>query len=123
MYRKKRSKVLETAKARISSIKSIAENLDLGNGMTFPAYVELTERCNKSLDSYNTMVASADGLKSVFEDEEAQLADVNQRWLSGIGAIYGKNSNEYVQAGGTKKTSIRRAKLQKAGEQTEVVNQ
>jgi hypothetical protein len=119
MLRKKRSKVLDIARARIASIKSIAENLDLGNGMTLTKYIATADRCDVSLDNYNTSIAATDGYKSVFDNDEAELADISDRFLAGIGALYGRGSDEYVKAGGTKKTSIRRTRLKKIDEKKE----
>jgi hypothetical protein len=100
---KKTSKVIESANTRLASLKSIDSKLDLGNGITVEIYSQLIDDASKALEEYNTSLSIADEKSNVFDTSEVKLKDMHERVLLGVGAKYGKNSNEYEQAGGTKK--------------------
>jgi hypothetical protein len=106
---KKTSKTIESANTRLASLKSIGKDLDLGNGITVAAYSQLIEDTTKALEEYNTSLSVADEKSNVFDTNETSLKDMHERVLLGVGAKYGKNSNEYEQAGGTKKADRKRS--------------
>ena len=44
------------------------------------------------------------GLGNELDADETTMADLNERMLTGVATKFGKNSSEYEQAGGTKKS-------------------
>jgi hypothetical protein len=110
---KKTSKIIEGANTRSASLASIDPALDLGNGLTLAAYDTAIAAAQKKLDSYNTALSDADAAKNVFEKAEKGIADLSERMLSGVGTKFTKDSDEYEQAGGTKK-SERKKPMRKA---------
>lgn len=115
-YRKKASLILGMAIQRISGVKSIATDLDLGNGLTVADYQTAIEDVETVLNSYNTHLSLADELKSNLEIKEKALRDFSERMLTGVAAKYGKDSNQYQMAGGTKKSQIKRKVRKKVNE-------
>lgn len=101
---KKTSKVIESARTRLAGLKSIDENLDLGNGITVKDYEKKITDTEKALGNYNTTLSLADEQGDTFETNEKDLKDYHERILLGVGSKFGKNSIEYEQAGGTKKS-------------------
>ena len=101
---KKNSKVIESAKVRLASVKSIDPNLDLGNGITVAKYETKTDETDSSLETYNTTLSLLDEQKNTFEVNEKDLNDYNERFLLGVGSKFGKDSMEYEKAGGTRKS-------------------
>lgn len=106
---KKTSKTLESAQTRLASVKSIGADLDLGNGITVAAYEKKISDTTKTLEKYNTSLSTADSNEQMFDAAELDLKDFHERVLLGVGTNYGKNSNEYEMAGGTKKSERKRS--------------
>ncbi|MBC7798701.1 MAG: hypothetical protein H7Z37_17670 [Pyrinomonadaceae bacterium] len=108
-YRKKTSKILENAGLRLAGLKSIGADLDLGNGITVKAYSKKIDDAADALEQYNTALSVADEKSNQFETNELDLSDFHERILMAVGVKYGKNSNEYEKAGGTKKSERKRS--------------
>jgi hypothetical protein len=106
--RKRNSKVLEQAHERLSGLKSIDPNLDLGNGLTVSAHEQAVNSLRAKLDSYNQKLSDLDEELLSLETDEAKLNDLNGRMLAGVGARYGRNSAEYEKAGGVRSDDRKR---------------
>lgn len=98
--------MLEKAQARAASIKSIDGALDLGGGLTLAAFNTAITNTNTStaLGDYNQALAAADDKSNAFVTAETTLKDMSERMLAGVGARFGKNSSQYEQAGGVRKS-------------------
>ena len=105
---KKTSKIIEDAKTRLAGLKSIDFNLDLGNGITVAVFEDKLKKAGDSLESYNTSLSIADEKRNTFEIAAADLNDMYERVLLGVGAKFGKDSIEYEKAGGTRKSERKR---------------
>ncbi len=104
MSRKKRSSpVLQKAVRRASGMNSIDPNLDVGNGLTLPAFSTLIETMRTKENAYNSALANVDKLYSEMLQTERELGDMAEHMLMGVGAKYGKSSVEYGMAGGVPK--------------------
>lgn len=101
---RKTSKVLEKAQARAASIKSIDGALDLGGGLTLAAFNTAITNTDTALGDYNQALAAADDKSNAFVTAETTLKDMSERMLAGVGARFGKNSSQYEQAGGVRKS-------------------
>lgn len=106
---KKTSRVVEDAKKRLASMKSIDPQLDLGNGITITVFEQKLTKVENSLAEYNTSLSIADEKNIVFEKDEADLQDYAERILLGVGSKFGKDSIEYEKAGGTRKSERRKS--------------
>ncbi len=115
-YRKKASPAMAQAVQRISGLKSIAADLDLGNGLTVVDYQTAIDEVETVLSTYNTHLSLADEIKNNLGTKEKVLRDISERMLIGVAAKYGKDSNQYQMAGGTKKSHIRRHFKKKVAE-------
>ena len=109
-----RIKDLDIAKARLSAIKSIDPSFDLGNGLTAVNYAASINSFGTVLNQYNTTLSLVDDLYNRCQENLQQIRDYSDRLLAGIGSKYGKNSNEYEMAGGTRKSERRKATAKKA---------
>ncbi len=108
--KKKRSITLDKARSRQAALLSVNTKLDFGNGLTTAAFDKLLDDAQKSLKAYNTLLSETDQAYNSFQSLEKALADMSDRMLTGIATQYGKNSNEYEMAGGTRKSERRRSK-------------
>lgn len=98
---------------RISGVKSIAADLDLGNGLTVTEYQTAIDEVEAVLATYNTHLSLADELKNNLESKEKVLRNFSERILTGVAAKYGKDSNQYQMAGGTRKSAYKRTAKRK----------
>lgn len=105
--KKKRSIVIDKARSRQAAL-SVGDKLDFGNGLTTAAFDKTLDDTQKALKVYNTLLSETDQAYNSFQSFEKFLADTSDRMLTGIATQYGKNSDEYEMAGGTRKSERRR---------------
>ena len=105
---KKSSAVLETARQRLAGLKSFKTPPDFGPNLTVPGYEAKANSVNGKLDVYNQLLAAADGALNEFQAAEAELNELNRRFLSAGEAHYGPDSSEYEMLGGTRKSERKR---------------
>jgi uncharacterized protein YukE len=109
-FKKKSSMYFEHAIKRIASVKAIDPTLDLGNGLTVESYQQSIDQVSKVMEDYNTHLSLADSLRSSLKEKEKLLRTFSERMLTGVAAKFGKDSEQYQKAGGTKKSERRRPK-------------
>ena len=100
--RKKDSKIIETAKARLAGLIAIDPALDLGSGKNIPTYETKITETESSLAIYNQKLAELDELYNDFLAKEKDLGTFNAEILAAVKGLYGRDSDEYEQAGGTR---------------------
>jgi hypothetical protein len=115
MARKKlvKNRVLDKAVVRQASLLSIDTKLDFGNGMSLDNYELQITAAQTAMSTYNTTLSTLDDLYNKFQAEITKLKDWNERMLAGVATAYGKDSSEYEQAGGVRK-SERKKPVRKA---------
>jgi hypothetical protein len=106
---KKTSKIVEEANVRVAGIKSIDQNLDLGNDLSVKNYEKEIEATAQALEDYNTILSMADEKLNIYKQKEKSLKTLHERMLLAVAVKYGKDSNEYEKAGGTKKSDRKRS--------------
>ncbi|MBW4419164.1 MAG: hypothetical protein KME13_08030 [Myxacorys californica WJT36-NPBG1] len=107
MPRQKRSsQTLERAQQRSVSLQSIDPALDLGKGLTLEVYLSAIATHKTQLDDYNRTLSSIEQLALAVDESEKVLKDLSERMLLGVGAFYGKDSEQYVMAGGARKSDV-----------------
>jgi uncharacterized phage infection (PIP) family protein YhgE len=110
MGRKKRnSKVLEQANARLNGLKGIDANLELGKGLSVATFADSINTLRTRLDGYNQKLAELDDDLNALQAEEVNLNELNGRMLAGVAAAYGRNSSEYEMAGGVRTSDRKRS--------------
>ena len=106
MARKKRkSDAVNSAETRAESLARIAPELDLGKSLTLEDYHAKITVTRTTLNTYNALLAGAD---VKLEQQERALRDLSERMLEGVSSYFGKNSDEYQKAGGTRKDQSNR---------------
>jgi hypothetical protein len=108
MRKKRSSPILKKAVQRASGMNSINPNLDVGNGLTLPAFLTLIETMQAKENAYNSAISHLDKLYREMLETELQLGDMTEHMLMGVGVVYGKSSVEYGMAGGVPKNQRRR---------------
>lgn len=101
---KKQSSHYDVAVTRLASIKSISPTLDLGNGLTVSTYEAAVLDFRQKLDEYNMSLSEADSKLNTVNETEKKLRDMSERMLTGVASKFGKDSDEYEMAGGSRKS-------------------
>ena len=112
---KRRSVVLETARQRLSGLKSITPKPNFGPALDIDQYEQDVETHSAKLDGYNDTLSLLDRLQNELEEQEAALNEKNRRMLAAAGAHYGPDSNEYEAVGGTRTSDRKRPVRKKTG--------
>jgi hypothetical protein len=103
----------------MAGLSSITPAADFGTGLTVAAYSAQVNAFSTKLDTYNQMVTAVDELQNQIDADEAALREMNARMLAAAEAHYGPDSNQYEQAGGTRRRD-RKTPAKKGGEKTTV---
>jgi hypothetical protein len=88
---------------------------DFGPNLSVPGYEAKITSVGAKLDEYNQWLARGDQLLNEFQTEEAELNELNRRYLSAGEAHYGPDSSEYEMMGGTRKSETKRRKSKTGG--------
>ena len=112
-FRKTSSPVVDTSQMRLTALSSIDPKLDLGNGLTLASYQAAIQGVQAKLNTYNVSLAQADENANNLRAAEKELRALTIRMLAGVAAKYGKDSNEYEKAGGTRTSEIKRSPKKK----------
>lgn len=105
-YKRRMSQIIADARQRSGSLKTIDPALDLGGGLSVVEFDARIATAQDSLDAYNALLAQADAAGNNFSEDEKEVRTMSTRLLAGVGAHYGKDSNEYEMAGGTRTSDI-----------------
>jgi hypothetical protein len=106
---RRNSKIIENAATRINGIRAFAPTLDLGSGLTLAAFEDAIGNARAKLEDYNQTIATLDEKANQVIAAEKTVSELSARMLAGIGARFGKDSNQYEQAGGVRQSERRRA--------------
>jgi len=112
------SAALDKAQRRLASLKSIEENLDLGYGLTVVAYSQLIDQARVMLEAHNTLLSEIEESRKVMNQMDKTLSELSGRMLSGVATRYGRNSIQYIKAGGSNRTRKSQPLAQPAAPET-----
>lgn len=101
---KRTSAVIETARKRLSGLKGIASPTAFGPNLTATIYEAKIDAVSALLNAYNQKLAELDQMQNELQAAEAELNDLNRRFLAAGEAQFGPDSNEYEMLGGTRKS-------------------
>lgn len=111
---KRSSNGLEQAIRRLAGMRSISETLEFGNGLSLVEYDARIQALQAQLSSYNTMLSTLDEMTGQITLMEKELRSYSEKMLMGVAAHYGKDSLQYVQAGGKQRKSSKRPAMNAA---------
>lgn len=114
--RKRDSKWLSVLHMRIAGLKSINERLDLGGGISVATLTKSHHALSSALAHYNKLLSEADAALNAIGDLELEARDLAERTLTGVATRYGKDSSEYEQVGGTRKSERKKPGTGKAAQ-------
>ncbi|WP_373526491.1 hypothetical protein [Nostoc sp.] len=106
---KRSSTVLNKATRRIAGMRAISETLEFSNILSLTEYEKRIQTLQANLSSYNTMLSTLDEVVGQIQLLEQDLSNYSENMLMSVRTRYGKNSLQYVQAGGKRRQSNKRA--------------
>ena len=115
----KTSSVLKDAMRRLERLNAIQPVPDLGEGFNLKVYETAVNDLKALEASYNTKISELDGMSASFGDMERTVRDYRARILAAIAAQYGRNSEEYAAAGGTKLSARKRPPSKRSSSQSD----
>ncbi|MCC5629991.1 hypothetical protein [Nostoc sphaeroides] len=124
MARLKRSSPdLEKALRRIAGMRSISPTLEFGNGLNLTNYDSHIQNLQTQLSTYNTLLSTIDEMAGRLSLIEKELRGYSEKMLMSVATHYGKDSLQYIQAGGKprKKLSRRSSNTQSPSESTATI--
>jgi len=101
---KRTSRVLAKAQLRASGLKAIDPNIDFGDNNSLQNMLQQIEQLSTKLDTHNTALAVIDASRTDIEQLEKNLGSLSEKMLLAVAVKYGKDSQEYVMAGGVRKS-------------------
>lgn len=110
----KMSPTLDDGWRRLERIKAIDPLPNFGTGFGIDDYETNLNELKACLGSYNTSIGAADQYLTQLKMKEKSIRDMRERILTGIAFIYGKDSDEYVAAGGIRKSERKRPRPRNA---------
>ncbi|MFT3828363.1 MAG: hypothetical protein QM691_01525 [Opitutaceae bacterium] len=106
--KKSSSLAIDTAEKRVAGLESIDPNLTLTPELTLALYKTQLTQARDAVANYNKQLSQADEAANKMKVAERALADRSERMLAGVAAKYGRNSDEYEKAGGTRRAERRK---------------
>lgn len=98
------------ARVRLTGMKSIAETLDLGDGVSVDSFDTLMQETEAKLQEYNQKLSEADTLAGELDLLDARLKQLSSRALSKVAGKYGRDSTEYEAVGGVRTSERKKPK-------------
>jgi hypothetical protein len=85
---------------RLAGVRSISETLEFGDGLSVTEYNARIQALQTKLATYNTMLSTLDEMAGQVGLLERELSSYSEKILMSVGTRYGKDSLQYMQAGG-----------------------
>ncbi|OUL34629.1 hypothetical protein BV372_13425 [Nostoc sp. T09] len=105
---KRNSRALTKAERRIEGLQTINPDLDFGNGFSIANYDTKVKELREKLALYNQAKTMVEKAQNALVDAERALNSYSEHMLLNVASHYGKDSDEYGMAGGTRKSDRRK---------------
>jgi hypothetical protein len=106
----KTDRELQPGRIRLSKVKSVEPDFKMTDDVSAAKLEAALGEAQAVLDEYNQMLASLDGKGNEYAELIKTIKDLSERLLEGVGLKYGKDSNEYEMAGGTRRSERKKPK-------------
>ncbi|MEH2122547.1 hypothetical protein [Nostoc sp.] len=109
--RKRNSMPLAKAERRIEGMQTINPQLNFSNGFSIATYNTKVIELREKLAAYNQAQTIVDKTHNALIEAERELNTYSEQMLLNVASCYGKNSDEYEMAGGTRRSDRKKARL------------
>jgi hypothetical protein len=110
VQRKRNSTALTKAERRIEGMQMINSQLDFGNGLSIASYNHKILDIRNKLTAYNQARTMMETTQNALAEAESELNIFSEKMLLSVASHYGKTSDEYGMAGGTRRSYRRKAR-------------
>lgn len=112
-FRKRTSREIEATKVRADSLRAVNPALEFGKDkQNQPVSLAALDQANAAVEAlltdYNGRLSELDAVGNRIKAGEKKANNLAARLLAGVGTQFGKDSDEYEKAGGTKSDEIKR---------------
>ena len=107
---RKKSTVLEAARARLAALKAMKPAPNFGPTLAVEGYEAKIQSFAVQLDGYNQLLAELDEKLNDLLRDQAELHDWNLRIRAAVVALRGRDSSEYEMVGGVRSSERKRRK-------------
>ncbi|MEH1842276.1 MAG: hypothetical protein V7L20_26980 [Nostoc sp.] len=108
--RKRNSISLTKAERRIEGMQTINPGLDFSNGFSIATYNTKVIELREKLAAYNQAQTIVDKTHNALIEAERELNTYSEQMLLNVASHYGKSSDEYEMAGGTRRSDRKKAR-------------
>ncbi|MFN6560580.1 MAG: hypothetical protein RMY28_012305 [Nostoc sp. ChiSLP01] len=108
--RKRNSIALTKAERRIEGMQTINSELNFGNEFSIATYNAKVIELREKLAAYNQAQTIVHKTLNALVEAERELNTYSEQMLLNVASRYGKNSDEYEMAGGTRRSNRRKAR-------------
>lgn len=108
--RKRNSMSLTKAERRIEGMQTINPQLDFSNGFSIATYNTKVIELREKLAAYNQAQTIVNKTHNALIEAERELNTYSEQMLLNVASRYGKNSDEYGMAGGTRRSVRKKAR-------------
>jgi hypothetical protein len=109
-HKRRNSSAQTKAERRIEGMETISPTLNFENGFSLATYNEKLQDVKEKLAAHNRARALVDKTQNALVEAERALNNYSEHMLLNVASRYGKNSDEYEMAGGTRKSDRRRSR-------------
>jgi len=109
--RKRNSIALTKAERRIEGMQTINPELNFSNGFSIATYNTKVIELREKLAAYNQAQTIVDKTHNTLIEAERELNTYSEQMLLNVASRYGKTSDEYEMAGGTRRSDRKKARL------------
>ncbi|RCJ19852.1 hypothetical protein A6S26_03715 [Nostoc sp. ATCC 43529] len=108
--RKRNSIALTKAERRIEGMQTINTELDFGNGFSIATYNTKVIQLREKLAAYNQAQTIVDKTHNALIEAERDINTYSEQMLLNVASHYGRKSDEYEMAGGTRRSDRRKSR-------------
>ncbi|WP_341527315.1 hypothetical protein WKK05_33235 [Nostoc sp. UHCC 0302] len=108
--RKRNSIALTKAERRIEGMQTINPELNFSNGFSIATYNTKVIELREKLAAYNQAQTIVDKTHNALIEAERELNTYSEQMLLNVASHYGKSSDEYEMAGGTRRSDRKKAR-------------
>ena len=106
----KTDREMQAGKIRLAKVKSVEPDFKANDDVSVAKLEAALSEAQSVLDDYNQTLASLDGKNNQYNLQIKKINNLSELLLDAVGLKYGKDSDQYEMAGGTRKSERRKPK-------------
>lgn len=104
----KTDREIQKGRIRLSKVKSVEADFSANADVSVATMNAAITDAEGILDNYNQTLSSLDAQSNQYDLAIKKVNDIGERLLDAVGLKYGKDSDQYEMAGGTRKSEYKK---------------